>query len=197
MCKKTKCFWIPVLITGLLFSVVPLAAEEGQSGPAASFRLNAPYGDDAEKSVESHGMESLAVFLFPPAEEKTFSMPYTNSPLQVRRDDYQLWKRRLARANGKIVWGAVMEIVGLAMFIPAIGHVLFLPEGDRISSAGKVRVAVGSILGGGLIIFGSINIFKGTSQKRKLIKEGRIKGYIQAGLLPAHNALGVRVTAVF
>lgn len=187
----------PVLILGLLCLTVPLQANGEKQNLTDSFTLQSPTISKANILSDATIKGNPAAILFLEEAERPPSKLYIRSNLQTDRQDYEIWKKRLSRAKGKIAVGAVMEVIGLGLFLPSIAHVLFLPEGDRISSAGKVRVAVGSILGGGLIIFGSITLFKGISQKKKLTKEGRIKGYIRAGLFPKENAFGIQIGAGF
>ncbi|MFW6131720.1 MAG: hypothetical protein ACOC5F_03890 [Candidatus Aminicenantaceae bacterium] len=171
MKNNPLCFLICFLIIFVFFSVPALMADRNNSN---SIKTSRSYlkSEINRKNIAFENDEEL----------------HFNSI----SNDFARWKHEMDRAKGKIRTGVILEIIGVAVLAPSLANTLFLAPGSRISDTGKTLALAGTAIGGGLIIAGSISVFKGTRSKRRLEQEGRAKGYLRAGILPSKNALGIQ-----
>lgn len=87
---------------------------------------------------------------------------------------------------------------GVLILIPSLYYSFTSPEeGKYRKDWGKILIITGDALGGVLLIFGISKYSSGQSHHNRILEEGRIKGYFEAGLLPKYKAVGIQIGISF
>jgi len=118
-------------------------------------------------------------------------------------DEYLKWQENIGRAKQRIAAGAILFVVGTAVLIPSLIYTFYNEReenmilGRHLSTGAWVLVIIGDVMGIGGIATGMVLFSSGTARLAELNKVGKIKGYINAGVMPKYRALGVQIGASF
>lgn len=136
---------------------------------------------------------------FQPEPEKKIEQP------ERRSEAYIDWQNKLAEQKSKATAGLITGLVGLAVAIPC-AVLAFTDKEETLevtwnSITYDEKVKTGYLIGGavGVVAFvaGMVGNFTARGNIKQLEKEGRIEGYVSAGLLPKYRAIGFQVGISF
>jgi len=128
--------------------------------------------------------------------EKKMSQPIQNA-------DYLQWKEKLSKAQAKLSTGTFLTICGVVILVPSIAYTFYnewpSSKEDRryLTGGGWVTVIIGDVVGVAGIIVGSSFVISGSSQRKTLEEEGKMKGYLNVGIVSKHKAVGIQIGASF
>jgi len=118
-------------------------------------------------------------------------------------NDIFVWQSKLVKAKQKTSAGVICAVVGVAVLIPSLVVTFTPPEvpaghlSAERSTGAQILCIIGDVAGISLTTLGIIFINGGDSAKAQLMDEGKIKGYLNAGILPRHKAIGIQIGASF
>jgi len=128
--------------------------------------------------------------------EKKMSQPIQNA-------DYLQWKEKLSKAQAKLSTGTFLTICGVVILVPSIAYTFYnewpsSKENRRyLTGGGWVTVIIGDVVGVAGIIVGSSFVISGSSQRKTLEEEGKMKGYLNVGIVSKHKAVGIQFGVSF
>ncbi len=134
--------------------------------------------------------------------------PLTTKPeLRVvdKTVDYYDWERQYASAKGKRSMGTTLIVAGSIVLVTSAALYFLAPKKDAyvagywvvtVEEKNSLYLITGGI---GLLtdIIGIAIYSSGNKQVKQLKREGNAKGYIKAGILPEHHAIGVQFCISF
>jgi len=141
--------------------------------------------------------------------EKIIATPEKKSELSAKKidKDYLSWKNDLSRAKGKSSTGSILTSVGGLVFVPCM--ILTFVHMETKYEYGywglvqyekkKARAPylIGDAIGLVTLIFGLAIHLPAHGEVKRLENEGRIEGYLTAGLLPKYRAIGIQLELSF
>jgi len=128
--------------------------------------------------------------------EKKLSQPIQNVA-------YLQWKEKLSKAQTKLSTGTLLTICGTLILVPSIAYTFYnewpsSKENNRyLSGGGWATVIIGDVLGVAGIVGGMSLVISGSSQRKTLEEEGKMKGYLTVGIVSKYKAVGIQIGASF
>jgi hypothetical protein len=139
-----------------------------------------------------------------PQKVKTIDIPLDNKLIQPAQGaTYDQWKENISKEQSKIITGIILTTGGAALLIPSIAYTFYnqwpsnISEGRVLSGGGWAIVIIGDVLGIAGVIGGLSLAIPAGSRKRALEEEGKIKGYMTAGIITKFRAFGIQIGASF
>ena len=139
-------------------------------------------------------------------EPKTQSLPAKIDQRSFglsKEEEYLKWQENIGRAKQKIAAGGILFVLGTAVLVPSLIYTFYnereenIITGRHLTAGAWVLVIIGDVMGIGGIASGVVLFSSGSTRLAELNKVGKIKGYINAGVMPKYRALGVQIGASF